>query len=167
MMLIAEDCMGTALSGVTFTSAQADKSTVQFYVRDLLPSTTAKETAEVGNGGYLNFPAGTAVLNVKLAHLGPWTSARRANAARYAERLTAAGLDRHIVLPREAPAHFHVWNQYTIRIPGGRRDTRDWRIWESAPRSITRCRYTCRSASAAWAMNPEACRNPSTRRAKS
>jgi hypothetical protein len=65
MMLIAEDCMGMALAGVQFSSPQADKNTVQFYVRDLLPSPTAKETAEVGNGGYLNFPAGTAILNVK------------------------------------------------------------------------------------------------------
>lgn len=65
MMLIAEDCMGMALPGVQFSSPQADKNTVQFYVRDLLPSPTAKETAEVGNGGYLNFPAGTAILNLK------------------------------------------------------------------------------------------------------
>jgi hypothetical protein len=37
---------------------------VQFYVRDLLPSTAAKSTAEIGNGGYLNFPSGTGVINV-------------------------------------------------------------------------------------------------------
>jgi hypothetical protein len=64
LMLIAEDCMGMALAGATFLSPQADKKTVQFYVRDLLPSTAAKETAEIGNGGYLNFPSGTAVINV-------------------------------------------------------------------------------------------------------
>ena len=64
MMLIAEDCMGTALAGVTFMSPQRDAQTVQFYVRDLLPSTTAMDTAEIGNGGFLNFPAGTAVINV-------------------------------------------------------------------------------------------------------
>jgi hypothetical protein len=64
MMLIAEDCMGTALAGATFMSPQADDKTVQFYVRNLLPSTTEKETAEIGNGGYLNFPAGTAVIHV-------------------------------------------------------------------------------------------------------
>jgi hypothetical protein len=64
LMLIAEDCQGTALPGVRFSSPQRDAMTVQFYVRDLLPSTSATETAEVGNGGYLNFPAGTAVLNL-------------------------------------------------------------------------------------------------------
>lgn len=64
LMLIAEDCMGMPLSGVTFTSPQRDMQTVQFYVRDLLPSTTAMDTAEVGNGGFLNFPAGTAVINL-------------------------------------------------------------------------------------------------------
>jgi hypothetical protein len=39
-------------------------STVQFYVQDLLPSTQAKQTAEAGNGGYLNFPPGTAMISV-------------------------------------------------------------------------------------------------------
>ena len=56
--------MGTALAGVTFMSPQRDAKTVQFYVRDLLPSTTAMDTAEIGNGGFLNFPVGTAVINV-------------------------------------------------------------------------------------------------------
>jgi len=64
LMLIAEDCMGAALAGVSFMSPQRDAQTVQFYVRDLLPSTTAMDTAEVGNGGFLNFPSGTAVINV-------------------------------------------------------------------------------------------------------
>jgi hypothetical protein len=64
MMLIAEDCSGAALPGVRFSSPQKDATTVQFYVRDLLPSTSATETAEIGNGGYLNFPAGTAVLTL-------------------------------------------------------------------------------------------------------
>jgi len=64
-----------------------------------------------------------AVLNVKLSQLGQWTNARRANAARYAERLAAEGLDQHLTLPCEADSRFHVWNQFTIRIPGGQRDT--------------------------------------------
>ncbi|MET0391000.1 MAG: hypothetical protein ABW321_33825 [Polyangiales bacterium] len=67
MMLIAEDCFGAALAGVQFSTPQADDESVQFYVRDLLPSTSAKETAEVGNGGFLNFAAGTAVLNLEMA----------------------------------------------------------------------------------------------------
>jgi hypothetical protein len=64
MMLIAEDCFGAALPAMTFKSPQQDMSTVQFYVQDLLPSTEAKQTAEAGNGGYLNFPPGTAMISV-------------------------------------------------------------------------------------------------------
>jgi hypothetical protein len=66
LMLVAEDCLGMPLPGVVFQSDQRDAKTIQFYVRDLLPSTSAKETGEIGNGGYLNFPAGTAVINVKM-----------------------------------------------------------------------------------------------------
>jgi hypothetical protein len=56
--------MGMAQAGMTFMSPQADDRSVQFYVRDLLPSTSATETAEIGNGGFLNFMSGTAVINV-------------------------------------------------------------------------------------------------------
>ncbi|HVZ35070.1 MAG TPA: hypothetical protein VG963_21740 [Polyangiaceae bacterium] len=64
MMLIAEDCLGAALAGVTFKTPQQDAATIQFYVRDLLPTTSATETDDIGNGGYLNFPAGSAVIDV-------------------------------------------------------------------------------------------------------
>jgi hypothetical protein len=64
MMLISEDCYGAALPGVSFESPVQDDETIQFYVRDLLPTTSAKETAEVGNGGYLNFPPGNAVMHL-------------------------------------------------------------------------------------------------------
>lgn len=63
-----------------------------------------------------------AVLNVKLAQLGQWTQRRRANAQRYAELFADVGLDRQLDLPQEAAGRYHVWNQYTIRVPGGRRD---------------------------------------------
>lgn len=63
-----------------------------------------------------------AVLRVKLSRLGTWTRQRRANAACYRELLASAGLDSYLVLPEEAPSRFHVWNQYTIRVPDGRRD---------------------------------------------
>jgi hypothetical protein len=66
LMLISEDCFGMPLAGVKFESVQPDRTTIQFYVRDLLPSTTAKETADIGNGGYLNFPAGNAVISVSV-----------------------------------------------------------------------------------------------------
>jgi hypothetical protein len=64
MMLISEDCLGAALAGVSFRSPQSDATTIQFYVQDLLPSVTAKETGPIGNGGYLNFPAGNAVIEL-------------------------------------------------------------------------------------------------------
>src|SRR5690606_19489137 len=63
-----------------------------------------------------------AILRVKLAHLERWTEARRANALRYRELFATAGLDGELVLPIEAPDRGHVWNQFTIRIPGGARD---------------------------------------------
>ena len=63
-----------------------------------------------------------AVLNVKMPYLDRWTEMRQANARRYTELFTEAGLDRRIGLPPEAPHRRHVWNQYVIRVPDGRRD---------------------------------------------
>jgi dTDP-4-amino-4,6-dideoxygalactose transaminase len=63
-----------------------------------------------------------AVLNVKLAHLDNWTQRRAANAERYDALLKGAGLDGEMLLPACDPRCQHVWNQYTVRIPGGRRD---------------------------------------------
>jgi dTDP-4-amino-4,6-dideoxygalactose transaminase len=63
-----------------------------------------------------------AVLLVKLAHLQEWTTARARHAARYDQLLASRGLDLLAGLPTAAAGCDHVWNQYTIRIPGGRRD---------------------------------------------
>ena len=63
-----------------------------------------------------------AVLRVKLSRLGWWTRQRRANADRYRQLLVSAGLDSQLGLPEELPDRFHVWNQYTLRVPDGRRD---------------------------------------------
>jgi len=63
-----------------------------------------------------------AVLNVKLPHLDRWIEMRQANADRYTEMFTAAGLDRILGLPSCAPRRRHVWNQYVIRVPDDRRD---------------------------------------------
>lgn len=63
-----------------------------------------------------------AVLNVKLKRLTEWTGARQRNAARYTELFVAQGLDAALGLPRVAPGRRHVWNQFTIRVPEGRRD---------------------------------------------
>jgi dTDP-4-amino-4,6-dideoxygalactose transaminase len=63
-----------------------------------------------------------AVLNVKLPHLDRWTADRQANAERYHELFTEAGLDRILGLPPTAARRRHVWNQYVIRVPDGKRD---------------------------------------------
>jgi dTDP-4-amino-4,6-dideoxygalactose transaminase len=63
-----------------------------------------------------------AVLNVKLPHLDNWTESRQRHAARYSELFAALGLDQIIKLPPTAPLRRHVWNQYIVRVPEGRRD---------------------------------------------
>ncbi|MFO8150991.1 MAG: DegT/DnrJ/EryC1/StrS family aminotransferase [Trueperaceae bacterium] len=56
-------------------------------------------------------------LRVKLPHLDAWTRARRRVAARYDTLLS--GMDGVITPP---PAPGHVYHQYTVRLPDGRRD---------------------------------------------
>jgi dTDP-4-amino-4,6-dideoxygalactose transaminase len=63
-----------------------------------------------------------AVLNVKFTRLAAWTDQRAANARRYEALIKAAGLEGQIALPQTEPRCNHIWNQYTIRIPHGRRD---------------------------------------------
>jgi dTDP-4-amino-4,6-dideoxygalactose transaminase len=62
-----------------------------------------------------------AVLRVKLPELEAWTEARIANASAYAARFADAGLLGEITLPEAGPGR-HVYNQYVIRVGGGRRD---------------------------------------------
>ena len=68
-----------------------------------------------------------AVLHVKLPHLDGWAEARRANAKdierRYAE---AGGLPFEkggLKFPRESAGRHHVFNQFVVRVAGGRRDS--------------------------------------------
>ncbi len=63
-----------------------------------------------------------AVLLVKLKHLEEWTAARSANARRYGELFEAAALEGLVGLPLASAHGRHVWNQYVIRVPHGRRD---------------------------------------------
>jgi dTDP-4-amino-4,6-dideoxygalactose transaminase len=63
-----------------------------------------------------------AVLNVKMDHLDRYTQQRQANAARYRALFTEAGLDEVLVLPHEERNVRHVWNQYVVRVPDGKRD---------------------------------------------
>ena len=66
-----------------------------------------------------------AVLRVKMRHLGAGVEARQQNAARYRQMFNDAGLvdDGQITLPHRDPNAFHVWNQYSLRVGGGLRDT--------------------------------------------
>jgi dTDP-4-amino-4,6-dideoxygalactose transaminase len=63
-----------------------------------------------------------AALNVKIKHLDQWTRQRQENAARYASLFEEARLDSAVQLPTTDARCHHVWNQYTIRVPEGRRD---------------------------------------------
>jgi dTDP-4-amino-4,6-dideoxygalactose transaminase len=63
-----------------------------------------------------------AVLLVKLARLEQYTQARRRNADRYTDLFRNAQLHETIQLPFRDARGVHVWNQYGIRIPYGRRD---------------------------------------------
>ncbi|MCL2006348.1 MAG: DegT/DnrJ/EryC1/StrS family aminotransferase [Planctomycetaceae bacterium] len=64
-----------------------------------------------------------AVLNVKLKYLEGWTMMRIQNARRYEEMFMEAGLEQIIGLPKQLPNRRHVWNQYTVRVPDGQRDS--------------------------------------------
>lgn len=60
-----------------------------------------------------------ALLAVKLGYLEGWQAGRRRVAGRYAELL---GDVDELTLPVEAEGRTHVYNQYVIRVHGGRRD---------------------------------------------
>jgi dTDP-4-amino-4,6-dideoxygalactose transaminase len=72
-----------------------------------------------------------AILRVKLPHLDRWTEMREANANHYASLFRDYRLDRTLQLPRIIGRNRHVWNQYVIRIPDGRRDALRQRLTES------------------------------------
>jgi dTDP-4-amino-4,6-dideoxygalactose transaminase len=62
-----------------------------------------------------------AFLRVKLKRLETYNRARRGNAEFYGHELAslaAPGPGAPLVLPRESRAGEHIWNQYTIRVPG-------------------------------------------------
>ena len=72
-----------------------------------------------------------AALNIKLKHLPTLTSQRQANADRYHELFDDAGLRNIVDLPATMAGGEHVWNQYTIRVPRGLRDTLRGHLQES------------------------------------
>src|SRR5690606_11700470 len=59
-----------------------------------------------------------AILDIKLPHLANWTQSRRKHAEQYIKELA----DLPLGLPREQPGKFHVYNQFTVRVPDGRRE---------------------------------------------
>jgi dTDP-4-amino-4,6-dideoxygalactose transaminase len=62
------------------------------------------------------------VLRVKLGHLDAWHEARRRNAADYRRLFAARDLGDAVGLPAERPGVHHIYNQFVIRVPDGRRD---------------------------------------------
>lgn len=68
-----------------------------------------------------------AVLHVKLPHLDGWAEARRRNAQEIESLyLEAGGLPFEkagLKFPREAAGRHHVFNQFVVRVGGGRRDS--------------------------------------------
>jgi dTDP-4-amino-4,6-dideoxygalactose transaminase len=63
-----------------------------------------------------------AVLHVKLRHLDSWAAARASHATRYADALAGSEFADLIVAPVVDQRAESVWNQYTVRVTGGRRD---------------------------------------------
>ena len=61
-----------------------------------------------------------AILHVKLKYLDQWNEGRRRNADRYQRLFTQVNLLDRVTLPPTASGNFHVYNQYTVRVP--RRD---------------------------------------------
>ena len=58
-----------------------------------------------------------AVLQVKLKYLDQWTGGRRRNAERYQQLFARAKHADCVALPPTAPGNFHVYNQFTVRVP--------------------------------------------------
>jgi dTDP-4-amino-4,6-dideoxygalactose transaminase len=72
-----------------------------------------------------------AILRVKLPHLDRWTEMREANADHYESLFQDYRLDRILQLPRRVGRNRHVWNQYVIRVPDGRRDALRQRLTDA------------------------------------
>ena len=63
-----------------------------------------------------------AALNAKIKHLNEYSEKRKQNAIRYRKLMLESGLGQLVSIPSTLPRCGHVWNQFTIRITGGRRD---------------------------------------------
>lgn len=74
---------------------------------------------KVVGGNFRLDPLQAALLSIKVPHLSEYTRARIANAAYYTEKLSGVS---GIELPQAQPDNGHIWNQYTLRVSGDRRD---------------------------------------------
>ena len=63
-----------------------------------------------------------AVLGIKIKRLAEYGGARRRNAMRYRDLMAKAGIASIVCPPNDSTDCCHVWNQFTIRIPDGKRD---------------------------------------------
>jgi len=63
-----------------------------------------------------------AMLRVKLPHLTAWIDQRRDAASRYVSLIQRHGLGGYLEVPKELPGRFHTFNQFVVRVAGGRRD---------------------------------------------
>ena len=63
-----------------------------------------------------------AVLGIKIKQLPEYISARKDNADRYRDLMSRAGIASIVAPPTDCDGSQHVWNQFTIRIPDGKRD---------------------------------------------
>ncbi len=61
------------------------------------------------------------IVKAKLKYLDGWTEKRRNNASRYNQLFKEKGLNSKIGLPQEKKSK-HIYNQYIIRVSGGKRD---------------------------------------------
>jgi dTDP-4-amino-4,6-dideoxygalactose transaminase len=64
-----------------------------------------------------------AVLSAKLPHLAKWSAKRRENAAYYDAAFADLARDGALSTPFVAPGSESIFNQYTLRVPGGKRDS--------------------------------------------
>lgn len=58
-----------------------------------------------------------AVLQIKLKYLDQWTEGRRRNAERYQQLFAGTKHVDCVALPSTMPGNFHVYNQFTVRVP--------------------------------------------------
>jgi dTDP-4-amino-4,6-dideoxygalactose transaminase len=63
-----------------------------------------------------------AILRVKLPHVGQYVRARQAAAKRYDEMIFGRKLDELLEVPQQSHDTPHTFNQYVVKVGGGRRD---------------------------------------------